>query len=190
PPPLQRIHGDLHLGQVLRSDHGWHVLDFEGEPLRPLAERRLPGQPLRDLAGLLRSLDYAARVGAASDPTWLPTARAALLRGYLEASAAEPAGLRRLLAAYELDKALYEAAYESQHRPDWLTIPLAAIDRILEENDMTATPEPDRAGPSATLLEAVATGNHFAPHDVLGVHSHDGTGTLRALRPLADSVVL
>ncbi|WP_228760119.1 1,4-alpha-glucan branching protein GlgB [Pseudactinotalea sp. HY158] len=198
PPPPQRIHGDLHLGQVLHAGRAWHILDFEGEPLRPLAERRRPGQPMRDVAGLLRSLDYAAAVGGASDPAWLRHARAGLLAGYLDHpshvdAASDPAGLpglRRLLQAYELDKALYEAAYESQHRPDWISIPLAAIDRILQENDMTATsqPGPAQARPAAALLEAVAQGGHFAPHDVLGAHPAGGTVTLRALRHLAESV--
>lgn len=136
--PATRIHGDYHLGQVLRetdvpqgAEERWFLLDFEGEPLRPLAERSMPDQPMRDLAGMLRSFDYAAAVGGAGDASWLASMRGAFLEGYAEASAPlDEAGIRRrriLLAALELDKALYEAVYEARNRPDWLEIPLRGI---------------------------------------------------------------
>jgi maltokinase len=143
---LQRIHGDYHLGQVLRTGEGrWVILDFEGEPTRPIPERRLPDSALRDVAGMLRSFDYAASYpgveepgSGAADPTaWAEQARSAFLAGYLESNEAGGAGASgpgpalAQLAAYELDKALYEVRYEARYRPQWLAIPLAGIDRLL-----------------------------------------------------------
>ena len=132
-PAMQRIHGDLHLGQVLAvPGRGWVLLDFEGEPLRPLAERSLPDSPLRDVAGMLRSLDYVAGAVAHKHgldaSAWAAAARTAFLEGWAAGSdtAAPPA----LLAAFEADKAVYEALYESRQRPDWLPIPLGALERI------------------------------------------------------------
>jgi maltokinase len=133
--PVSRIHGDYHLGQLLRTaDGGFSVIDFEGEPARPLSERRSPGSPLRDVAGMLRSLDYAARSAASAagsrgfDPdTWLGRAREAFVAGY--------GGIRDddqpLLDAFELEKACYEVRYEANNRPDWLWLPLAAVDRLV-----------------------------------------------------------
>ncbi len=127
-----RIHGDYHLGQLLaRTDGGFSVIDFEGEPARPLAERRQPGSPMRDVAGLLRSLDYAARTAARDAPAfdaedWLAGAREAVIGAYGSISATE-AGL---LQAFELEKACYEVRYEASNRPDWLWLPLAALERI------------------------------------------------------------
>ena len=133
-----RVHGDYHLGQTLHEDQDpgrWYVLDFEGEPLRPLADRRRPDQPLRDVAGMLRSFDYAAAVGQARDPRWLEAVREAFTAGYRQVRPAGTAAARHradvLLAALELDKALYEAVYEARNRPDWLTIPLAGIRQII-----------------------------------------------------------
>ena len=128
-----RIHGDYHLGQLLRTEHGFAVIDFEGEPARPLAERRLPASPLRDVAGMLRSLDYAARSaqrgGAIGfDPdAWLSDARAAFLTGY----GGLPPGGEGLLAAFELEKACYEVRYEANNRPEWVWLPLAALERLV-----------------------------------------------------------
>lgn len=131
-PPVQRVHGDYHLGQVIQAPgRGWVLLDFEGEPLRPLAERRLPDLALRDVAGMLRSFDYAAAsAGGPGADAWAAQARAAFLDGYAS-EAPDPRGHPELLAALELDKALYEALYEARNRPDWLRIPLAAVDRLL-----------------------------------------------------------
>lgn len=136
-PALQRIHGDLHLGQVLLvPDRGWVLVDFEGEPLRPLAQRSLPDSPLRDVAGMLRSFDYvtgAVRAESGTDASaWAAAARTAYLEGYAQAAGwadADPAS-GVLLAAFEADKAVYEALYEARNRPDWLPIPLAALERI------------------------------------------------------------
>lgn len=136
--PLQHIHGDLHLGQTLYSaESGWHVLDFEGEPMRPLAERLRPDLAVRDVAAMLRSFDYAAAVGDSQDPQWTADARESFLAGYRETAAqgehaaVGPELSAELLRALELDKALYEVGYESANRPDWVAIPLAGIDRIL-----------------------------------------------------------
>lgn len=125
-PPRQRVHGDLHLGQVLRSHDAWFIMDFEGEPLAPLAQRTRPDLALRDVAGLLRSIDYAAAVGGltgADAAGWTADARAGLLRGY-------GGGDQTLLRALELDKTLYEAVYESRNRPTWLPIPIAGLERL------------------------------------------------------------
>jgi predicted trehalose synthase len=132
-PAMQRIHGDLHLGQVLASpERGWVLLDFEGEPLRPLAERSLPDSPLRDVAGMLRSLDYVAGAVALEHGidagAWSAAARAAFLEGW--GAGADGSAPAVLLRAFEADKAVYEALYESRQRPDWLPIPLRALERI------------------------------------------------------------
>src|SRR5699024_1882086 len=187
--PVQRIHGDLHLGQVLRAPDGWKLIDFEGEPSRPWAERRDPDHPLRDIAGMIRSFDYAAHfplmadggdgpdgdggdgdggpdgggadggsgraesegstesveaAGSAEpkDPSRASAAAAVwsaehagdFLRGYRGGNGSDEGDSHvedALLDAYVLDKAVYECLYEAQHRPDWLPIPLAAVERIL-----------------------------------------------------------
>jgi maltokinase len=137
-----RVHGDLHLGQTLIADRGWTILDFEGEPARPLAERRAKYSPLRDVAGLLRSIAYAplaARLQRGAEPPadWEGRARVEVLDGYLEA--VDPRLLPptrhevdQLLAIYELEKAVYELNYELNNRPDWVEIPVAGISRLLE----------------------------------------------------------
>jgi maltokinase len=126
----QRIHGDLHLGQCLRSASGeWSLIDFEGEPSKPLAERRMPQPPARDIAGMLRSFDYAALTADPPAPEWAETCRAAYCSGYAEVSGVDPRTDPVLLRAYETDKAIYEVVYEARHRPDWLPVPMAAIER-------------------------------------------------------------
>ncbi|MFF3411761.1 phosphotransferase [Streptomyces sp. NPDC002742] len=135
----QRIHGDLHLGQCLRSPDGeWSLIDFEGEPSKPLAERRMPQPPARDIAGMLRSFDYAAHsvprapgsAAASSAPGWADACRAAYCTGYAEVSGLDPRTDPVLLRAFETDKAVYEVVYEARHRPDWLPVPLAAVRRL------------------------------------------------------------
>ncbi|MGW8430496.1 phosphotransferase [Curtobacterium citreum] len=136
-PDLQRIHGDLHLGQVLAAPEprGWVFLDFEGEPLRPLTERSLPDVTIRDVAGMLRSFDYVAG-SLAHDATfvdagaWAHAARAAFLDGYQRGTGTDLREHRELLDAFELDKAVYEVVYETRNRPDWAGIPLAAVARL------------------------------------------------------------
>lgn len=139
--PVQRIHGDLHLGQVLRtaadsSANGgrWALIDFEGEPAKSLAERRRPQPVLRDVAGMLRSFDYAAsQRGAGRHATrWAQTNRAAYCAGYDEESGTAPSARSALLRVYETDKAVYEVLYEARHRPSWLPIPMAAIARLAQ----------------------------------------------------------
>lgn len=140
-----RVHGDYHLGQVLRTDAGWYVLDFEGEPARPVEERRRPTSPLKDVAGMLRSFHYASAVARTErdDPAleelaaaWEDRNRRAFLRGYLRAAAGggilppEPDCVQVVLTAFELEKAVYELRYERAYRPDWEGIPLTALRRL------------------------------------------------------------
>jgi predicted trehalose synthase len=135
-PRLQRIHGDLHLGQVLLApDRGWVLIDFEGEPLRPMDERSRPDSTLRDIAGMLRSFDYVAGSLAHTDGTdardWASEARRSYVDGYIASSGFDVRAHRTLLDAFELDKAVYEAVYESRSRPTWVGIPLAAVERLV-----------------------------------------------------------
>jgi maltokinase len=137
PLTVQRIHGDYHLGQVIRTQAGWVLLDFEGEPVVPLAQRCARAPALRDVAGMLRSLDYAARHqlpghadqerahAAARD--WVSRNQAAFCAGYAQAGGTDPGKHAVLLRALTLDKAVYEVRYEASHRPSWLSIPLESI---------------------------------------------------------------
>jgi predicted trehalose synthase len=135
-PLLQRIHGDYHLGQVLAvPGRGWVLLDFEGEPLRPMAERSRLDVTFRDVAGMLRSFDYAAgtvalRGGGDMARAWAAAARDAFLEGYVARSGTDVRSEHALLDAFEIDKALYEAVYEARNRPAWLEIPVTAIRRL------------------------------------------------------------
>ena len=144
----------------MRSDNGWYVLDFEGEPNRPLEERQRPVSVLKDVAGMLRSLQYASRYAlrerAESDPAlleqlaraWEDRNGAAFLRGYYETKGIEDLlppeveDREAVRVAFELDKALYELGYEEAYRPDWVPIPLAALWRLLSDpvEDLLAGP--------------------------------------------------
>lgn len=146
-----RCHGDYHLGQVLRVGSDWILLDFEGEPLLSLAERQKKHSPLKDIAGMLRSFAYAAmhvllseQPAAEARPLaerlhlWQAWVQAAFLHGYLTRAAGasflpvREKNLRLLLSSFLLDKAMYEAEYELNNRPDWLRIPLDGILALLE----------------------------------------------------------
>ena len=136
-----RHHGDYHLGQGLWTGERWVLLDFEGEPARPIVERRRKRSPLRDVAGMLRSFAYAASAaelerGVEPPDGWEQRAREAFLLGYLAEvdPALVPSGpsLERLLSVFELEKAVYELRYELDNRPDWVRIPVAGIMRLLE----------------------------------------------------------
>jgi maltokinase len=131
-PALQRIHGDYHLGQVLLAGGRWILLDFEGEPMRPMLERSRPDFALRDVAGMLRSFDYVAgSLGSTEQAAaWTSASRRAFLDGYIEESGTDLRTHRELLDAFEMDKAVYEAVYEARNRPDWLPIPVSALRRL------------------------------------------------------------
>jgi maltokinase len=137
-----RTHGDYHLGQVMLTERGWVILDFEGEPARPLPERRQKRSPLRDVAGMLRSFSYVAAAGdilgtRTMPEDWEERARAAFLEGYFREvdPALLPPGQEstdKLLSVFELEKAVYELNYEINNRPDWVGIPVQSILRLLE----------------------------------------------------------
>jgi len=143
--PAHRVHGDLHLGQTLRTSLGWKLVDFEGEPAKPLAERRLADSPWRDVAGMIRSFHYAAAStvrdlepgpdeaaqAAYRAEEWVAHNVTGFLAGYTEERGTPVSPTEQLLLdAYIADKAVYEAAYEARNRPGWLGIPLAALSAL------------------------------------------------------------
>lgn len=146
PGPAIRVHGDFHLGQVMRTDEGWFVIDFEGEPARTPVERRRRSSPLKDVAGMLRSFQYAARTALATADrraesqasAWEQRNRRAFLDGYLGIAhqggliPSDVASYETVLRAFELDKAIYEVGYEQSHRPQWVDIPLDAVGRLVK----------------------------------------------------------
>ena len=190
---LIRHHGDYHLGQTLLRDDRWIILDFEGEPARSLLERRRKRSPLRDVAGMLRSFAYAASAsrlleGHPAPDGWEDEARRGFLEAYLDAvePALLPAGrpaIEKLLQIFELEKAVYELRYELNNRPDWVPIPVAGIARLLESEVTHMS--------VATDIDRLVSREHHDPHSILGAHEAPGGGvTIRALRPMAESVVV
>ncbi len=177
-----RVHGDYHLGQVLYTGKDFVIIDFEGEPARPLGERRLKRSPLRDVAGMLRSFHYASRSALVQQRQrggetarsssaeawagfWYRWVAAAFLRGYLEAMGdhpvlpGDPRDRQLLLEVFLLEKALYELAYEVNNRPGWVRIPLEGILELLGWPEAGGSPEP---GPTA-------------PRDGPGADGRDGS---------------
>jgi maltose alpha-D-glucosyltransferase/alpha-amylase len=144
-----RVHGDYHLGQVLYTGRDFIIIDFEGEPARPLSERRIKRSPLRDVAGMLRSFHYASYTALfgqvpgvrpedfpALEPWayfWYTWVSVAFLKAYLTTAKDEPflpkdpIELQVLLEAFLLEKAVYELGYELNNRPDWLKVPLQGL---------------------------------------------------------------
>ena len=156
-----RCHGDYHLGQILVTEGDVVILDFEGEPARPIQERRAKTSPLRDVAGMVRSFSYAAltavnavtqarpedarRLGPWADfwQTWIG---AAFLRSYLLATQdasflPPPDNFDLMLRAYILDKALYELAYELNNRPAWVHIPLTGVLQLRPRQSAVESPQ-------------------------------------------------
>ena len=137
-----RTHGDYHLGQTLHTPRGWVIIDFEGEPARPLTERRQKRSPLRDVASMLRSFAYVSSAvellrNRRAPADFEQRAREKFLEHYFAAvdPSLMPGGeavINNLLSIYELEKAIYELRYELNNRPDWISIPVAGIGRILE----------------------------------------------------------
>jgi maltose alpha-D-glucosyltransferase/alpha-amylase len=151
-----RYHGDYHLGQVLRVDEDFVIIDFEGEPARSMDERRQKHSPLRDVAGMLRSFSYAAAVATNrltnEDPvdrhragplveSWEEQVRDAFMSGYRAAVQGcpawpeEPGAAERLIEFFVIEKALYELRYEMGNRPDWVSVPLFSLLRNLEDQE-------------------------------------------------------
>jgi maltokinase len=136
----------------MQTDGGWYVLDFEGEPAKPVEERTVPASPLKDVSSMLRSFDYAARYALTERPppelgglrekaeAWEARNRQAFLEGYrdmpgIDELLPDPACTPAVLIAYELDKALYELGYERAFRPEWVSIPVAALHRLIDGTD-------------------------------------------------------
>ena len=145
-----RVHGDYHLGQVIRAESELYILDFEGEPARPLSERREKDQALRDVAGMLRSLEYAGLVAwenyaqetGSTNEGWadllIRWSEAVFLEAYLATAGetadylpTDPEARDLMIWAYQLDKVLYEVRYELGSRPDWVSLPLRGLERLL-----------------------------------------------------------
>ncbi|MFI5268888.1 MAG: alpha-amylase, partial [Chloroflexota bacterium] len=140
PIPKIQIHGDYHLGQVLKTPHGFTIIDFEGEPARPLEERRAKQPAMRDVAGMLRSLHYAAWATALARPerhldawaeAWASQAGDRFLKGW-QATSDQPLE-PTLLKLFRMAKAFYELNYELNNRPSWVQVPLRGIEALMRD---------------------------------------------------------
>lgn len=205
-PELQQIHGDLHLGQLISAKapgkNQWYVLDFEGEPLRAMADRGGEDLPLRDVVGMLRSFDYAAAhvflqdgpEAAAEAALWTRRASDAFISGYRQTHPGTIDTESVLFMALWLDKALYEVVYELQNRPNWVSVPVHAVQELLDSMESGAEMGHKKTAPlaiDAGVLASVSDGSYYAPHSVLGAHlNDDGLVTIRTLRHLAKSVAV
>ncbi|ALV47285.1 glycogen branching protein [Arthrobacter alpinus] len=204
-PQIQRIHGDLHLGQLVLKDTAqtpdWFFLDFEGEPLRPLSERARPDVTIRDLAGMLRSFDYAGAQAAGTGALtrgqgaeWAKRSADAFMAGYESGSGETYSRNSALFVALWLDKALYEVVYELQNRPTWTWVPVNAVRELFESIESGVDMGLNKMAPlavNAGVLARISEGTYYAPHSVLGAHlDSDGYVTVRALRHLAEAVEL
>ena len=192
-----RVHGDYHLGQVLRTGDDFVLLDFEGEPAKPLAERVRKASPLKDVVGMLRSFDYAAFAAlfafAGDRPevfdrlvpwakAWRTWVSSAFLKEYLATAGDAPfiprdrSHVGRLLDALTLDKALYELLYELNNRPDWVRIPLQGVAALLAPAPATH-PQAINSAPLSDLdLHLLAEGTHYRSYEKLGAHPTDHEG--------------
>ncbi|WP_327062925.1 1,4-alpha-glucan branching protein GlgB [Kocuria rhizophila] len=170
-PPLQRIHGDYHLGQVLHSDaQGFRILDFEGEPLRPIKERVRPDVALRDVVGMLRSFDYAGAMAGRENGRdmgeWTRAVSDAFLEGYSSRSGVPVDTDGVLFRVLWLDKALYEVVYEERNRPDWVRVPADAVVRSLEHaRSRTVNSENHESPSTPSRTEDFVTTEHPRPSD-------------------------
>lgn len=133
-----RCHGDYHLGQTLRADKEWILLDFEGEPMRPAIERKEKYPPEKDIAGMLRSIDYLTytlykneKLAEKNFAEWTKKARGYFLKGYGQVIKVSERDSTALLKFYELDKVIYELQYELNNRPDWINVPLDGFEKLL-----------------------------------------------------------
>ncbi|MDO4919267.1 1,4-alpha-glucan branching protein GlgB [Kocuria sp.] len=170
-PALQRIHGDYHLGQVLHNDsQGFRILDFEGEPLRPIKERVRPDVALRDVVGMLRSFDYAGAMAARGNGRdmsgWTAAVSDAFLEGYSATSGTPVDRDSALFRALWLDKALYEVVYEQRNRPEWVGVPAGAVVRSLERaRSRTVSNEKHESQPTSPRTEDFVSTEHPRPTD-------------------------
>ena len=178
-----RHHGDFHLGQTLWADGDWVIIDFEGEPARSLPERRRKRSPLRDVAGMLRSFAYAASAspilrGVEPPADWEARAREQFLAGYREAVeqslVPSGSGMDRLLSVFELEKAVYELRYELNNRPDWVKIPVAGIQRMLDEERAGMTQAKRQSSFGELDIWLARAGRHEELYAKLGAHPVDG----------------
>ncbi|WP_035763993.1 phosphotransferase, partial [Arthrobacter sp. H20] len=191
-PELQRIHADYHLGQVLNApDKSWLVLDFEGEPLRPAVERSVPDVVLRDVVGMMRSLEYAGAAAAhgndaatAGADQWTAAAGAAFAAGYQEQTGTQVDPADPLFLALWLDKALYEVVYELRNRPDWVDIPVRDVRRALS-GTVASTPRTPSSTSAKTPAAAGPVDAVVAVDSVIAAETVVSSSAVAGTHPVA-----